>query len=67
MPKSAADWDRAGFGPGQRLLDVGCGPGFASLDLVERVGGYGQVLASTVPRPTSSTCGSSAGSGSCCK
>ena len=40
-----ASWDRAGFGPGQRLLDLGCGPGFASLELAERVGGGGQVLA----------------------
>lgn len=38
-------WDRAGFGPGQRLLDLGCGPGFASRDLAERVGPAGQVLA----------------------
>jgi SAM-dependent methyltransferase len=40
-----ASWDRAGFGPGQRLLDLGCGPGFASLELAERVGAGGQVLA----------------------
>lgn len=40
-----AAWDRAGFGPGQRLLDLGCGPGFAALDLAERVGGDGRVLA----------------------
>lgn len=40
-----ASWDRAGFGPGQRLLDLGCGPGFASLELAERVGTHGQVLA----------------------
>ncbi len=38
-------WDRAGFGPGARLLDLGCGPGFASLELAERVGGGGRVLA----------------------
>ena len=44
-PEMLAGWDRAGFGPGQRLLDVGCGPGFASLDLAERVGAHGQVLA----------------------
>jgi SAM-dependent methyltransferase len=40
-----AAWDRAGFGPGQRLLDLGCGPGFASLELAERVGPTGRVLA----------------------
>ena len=38
-------WDRAGFGPGDRLLDLGCGPGFAALDLAERVGPTGGVLA----------------------
>ena len=40
-----AAWDRAGFGRGQRLLDLGCGPGFAALDLAERVGPGGAVLA----------------------
>ena len=38
-------WDRAGFGPGDRLLDLGCGPGFAALELAERVDARGQVLA----------------------
>ena len=38
-------WDRAGFGPGARLLDVGCGPGFAAVDLADRVGAGGRVLA----------------------
>lgn len=28
-------WNRAGFGPGARLLDVGAGPGFASFDLAQ--------------------------------
>ena len=42
----AADaWERAGFGPGKKLLDVGCGPGYASLDLAARVGTRGQVRA----------------------
>jgi SAM-dependent methyltransferase len=40
-----ASWDRAGFGPGQRLLDLGCGPGFAALDLAQRVGAAGELLA----------------------
>jgi SAM-dependent methyltransferase len=26
-------WERAGFAPGQTILDAGCGPGFATLDL----------------------------------
>ena len=38
-------WDRAGFGTGARLLDLGCGPGFAALELAERVGSGGRVLA----------------------
>ncbi|MBQ91464.1 MAG: SAM-dependent methyltransferase [Acidimicrobiaceae bacterium] len=42
---AANAWDRAGFGPGQRLLDLGCGPGFAAIDLARRVGPDGHVLA----------------------
>jgi SAM-dependent methyltransferase len=38
-------WQRAGFGPGQSLLDLGCGPGLASLELAELVGPSGRVLA----------------------
>ena len=34
-------WDRAGFGMGARLLDLGCGPGFAALELAARVGARG--------------------------
>ena len=37
-------WDRAGFGPGDRLLDLGCGPGFAAVELAQRVGASGHVL-----------------------
>lgn len=37
-------WERAGFGPGQSLLDVGCGPGFASFDLSRLVGPHGRVV-----------------------
>lgn len=43
--EAQASWARAGFGPGQRLLDLGCGPGFAALDLAELVGPGGSVLA----------------------
>lgn len=42
---SLSAWERAGFGAGQRLLDLGCGPGFAALDLAGRVGPAGTVLA----------------------
>jgi len=36
---------RAGFRPGQTLLDIGCGPGFAAWDLAELVGPKGQIIA----------------------
>jgi len=38
-------WGRAGFGPGMTILDVGAGPGFASVDLAYLVGEKGSVLA----------------------
>ena len=38
-------WRRAGFTVGQRILDVGCGPGYASLDLADLVGPSGEVIA----------------------
>ncbi len=44
-PEMLAAWQQAGFGPGQRLLDLGCGPGLASIELAERVGPTGHVLA----------------------
>lgn len=36
---------RAGFGRGDRILDVGCGPGYLTFDLAERVGPGGLLLA----------------------
>jgi SAM-dependent methyltransferase len=42
---TARAWERAGFGPGQHLLDLGCGPGYATLELARRVGPDGSVLA----------------------
>ena len=38
-------WRRAGFTAGQTLLDVGCGPGYATLDLAEIAGARGRVIA----------------------
>jgi SAM-dependent methyltransferase len=38
-------WEQAGFAPGARILDLGCGPGFASLDLAYWVGRAGRVIA----------------------
>ena len=44
-PLAEAAWDRAGLTAGERVLDLGAGPGFAALDLARRVGPTGQVLA----------------------
>ena len=37
-------FDRIGVKPGMRVLDLGCGPGFVSLDLARRVGPSGEVV-----------------------
>ena len=37
-------WHRAAIGPGQAVLDIGCGPGFASFDLAQIVGPSGRVV-----------------------
>jgi SAM-dependent methyltransferase len=42
---TAAAWERAGFAPGDTILDVGCGPGYATLELATLVGRAGGVLA----------------------
>jgi SAM-dependent methyltransferase len=44
-PRVIDAWRRAGFRPGQMLLDVGCGPGYATLDLAEIVAPGGRVIA----------------------
>jgi SAM-dependent methyltransferase len=38
-------WARAGVGAGQTVVDLGCGPGFTSLDLARLVGRGGRVVA----------------------
>ncbi len=38
-------WERAGVRPGQTLLDIGAGPGFAACDLAQLVGPAGRVIA----------------------
>lgn len=48
--QTARTWGHAGFGPGDRLLDVGCGPGYATFDLAHLVGPAGKVLAVDVSR-----------------
>lgn len=37
-------WASAGLTEGMRVMDLGCGPGFASIDLAETVGSGGEVL-----------------------
>jgi SAM-dependent methyltransferase len=44
-PRMLDAWRRARIGPGQTVLDVGAGPGYASLDLAEIVGRRGRVVA----------------------
>jgi ubiquinone/menaquinone biosynthesis C-methylase UbiE len=50
LAQAASIWERAGFRRGHRILDVGCGPGFAALDLAERVGPRGRVVAVDISR-----------------
>jgi SAM-dependent methyltransferase len=40
-----ACWESAGVRPGSMVLDVGCGPGFATLDLAQLVAPTGRVIA----------------------
>ncbi len=44
-PRASDAWRRAGFTAGQTLLDVGCGPGLATIDLAEIVGPGGRIVA----------------------
>ena len=44
-PLAEAAWERADLRAGERVLDLGAGPGFAAMDLARRVGPQGQVLA----------------------
>lgn len=41
--QAARVWERAGFAPGHWILDVGCGPGYASFDMARIVGDAGRV------------------------
>ncbi len=43
-PMAEAAWRKAGVAAGQRILDVGAGPGFAAVDLAQLVGTSGRVL-----------------------
>lgn len=44
-PRVMDAWRRAGFNLGQTLVDVGAGPGHATMDLAEIVGSAGRVIA----------------------
>src|ERR1051325_9155607 len=44
-PVASDCWRRAGITIGSRVLDVGAGPGYATVDLAEIVGPTGEVLA----------------------
>ena len=41
--EAALGWENAGFAPGHRILDVGCGPGYATFDLARLVTAGGHV------------------------
>jgi SAM-dependent methyltransferase len=43
-------WNRAGLRAGHTILDLGCGPGYTSLDLADRVGPEGKVIARDMSR-----------------
>lgn len=38
-------WERCGIQPGHTVVDLGCGPGHATMDLAQLVGSSGRVLA----------------------
>ncbi len=44
-PRATDAWKRAGFTAGNHIIDVGCGPGYATLDLLDVVGNTGRVTA----------------------
>jgi SAM-dependent methyltransferase len=44
-PETESLWQDAGFRSSCSILDLGCGPGFTSLDLARQVGSSGQVCA----------------------
>ena len=44
LSRAADAWHRAGFDHGQTLLDLGCGPGWATVDLAGVTGPQGRVV-----------------------
>src|SRR5688572_7431048 len=45
LPETGALWQRAGFAAGQRIADLGSGPGFTTFDLARLAGVQGRVAA----------------------
>ena len=45
LPHATAAWRRARFRTGQTIIDLGSGPGYATVDLARIVGGGGRVIA----------------------
>jgi SAM-dependent methyltransferase len=43
-PRASDAWQRAGFTRGQTLVDLGCGPGYATLELAQIAGRAGRVI-----------------------
>jgi SAM-dependent methyltransferase len=44
-PRAIDAWRRAGFGRGDTIIDLGSGPGYATVDLAELTGPSGRVIA----------------------
>ena len=55
LPRASDAWRRAGFSVGHTLLDVGCGPGWATLDLAGIAGPTGRAHGRSAARRPSST------------
>lgn len=44
LPQASAAWRQAGFRAGQTIVDLGCGPGWATVDLAGIVGPTGRAI-----------------------
>ena len=49
--EARALWKRAGFGKNKKVLDMGCGPGFAAIELAKIMGSSGRVVAADISKP----------------
>ena len=50
VEEARALWKRAGFGKNKKVLDIGCGPGFAAIELAKIVGASGRVIAADISK-----------------